>query len=375
MWPVSDQYREALGWSHAQTVAAAITLDGVELATVTPDSWSLTRTLRGSQIEAELAMQVTDPDGSMTSTPGAALRPYGQRVALMCTVSAGGWAESIPLGVWRFSSCAPSGGVWRLYPNGRWARPASAVDTSAGDLLDLIAEYDWLGLSVPPAGADSATELVRVVDGTLPVRVDTTPVDVAQVPWEGSRIDAVTALATGMDAVVVVDRTGILTTVPATGTGDVLEVTTANELGAGLGLVDWDPTATRDGIANGVAATGTDSNGSTIYGRALESEGVAAWSAGGFGRVTHGYSSSLLTTQSQVDAAARTRLASLQAQRAQVVTVTTLPDPSVDVLDTLRLRLPGAERTVDGLITGIRLDDSGPMVLTVSIPWGVRLDG
>lgn len=375
MWATSDQYRDALAWSHRTGVAGAITLDGNELAMVVPDEWRITRTLRGSQIESELTMQVTDPDGSMTATPGSALRPWGQRVALTATVSSGGWAESIPLGVWRLNSCKPSGGVWRLYPSGKWARPPSAVDVSAGDLLDLVADYDWLGLSVPPSGATSYSELSRVVDGALPVRLGTDSVDVPQVPWEGSRIDAVTALASAMGAVAVVDRTGILTTVDAGGTGDVVEIAAADEPGHKLGLIEWDPSATRDGIANGVAATGTDPEGVTLYGRALEQGGPAAWSAGGFGRVTYGYHSPLLTTQSQVNAAAATRLASLKAQRAQMVTVTTMPDPSVDVLDTARLTMPGAYRSVDGLIVGISLGSSGPMVLTVSIPWEVRLDG
>lgn len=375
MWPVSAQYREALGWSHDLSVSAALTLAGAELATVVPDAWSITRTLRGSQVESELGMMVTDPDGSMSATPGAALRPYGQRASLTATVSSGGWSESLPLGVWRLNSCAPRGGVWRLYSNGRWARPASAVDVSAGDLLDLIAEYDWLGLSVPPSGAATESELRRVLDGAMPVRMDTTGTTVPSVPWDGTRIDAVLRLAEDAGGVAVVDRTGVLAVIDAAGTGDVVEIAAADEPGYKLGLIEWDPKATREGIANGVAATGTASDGSTIYGRALESDGVAAWSAAGFGRVTYGYHSPLLTSQSQVDDAARTRLASLQASRAQVVQVVTMPDPSVDVLDTARLTLPGAEATVDGLIVGVRLDSDGPMTLSVSIPWGVSIGG
>lgn len=377
MWGVSAQWGEALAGSHRLTVRGSVTLGGRLLAEIEPESWSWRRSLRGSQVVDEMSLSVVDPDGSLYSPdPAAPLRANGQRVELQAVLTVGGWSESVPMGVWRVEESSAEGGPWRLYRNGRWARPAQRVDVTGADLLALIAEYDWLGLSVPPWGATSESELRRIVDGALPVTIGTTGRPVAAVPWEGSRMDALLSVVADMDAVAVVSRTGVLTTVPRAGGGDVVTITPANAqqpLAWGLGLVDWSAPSSRDGVYNGVAMTGTAEDGTTIYGRALESSGPAAWSAAGFGRSVYSAHSPLLTTQSQVDASAATRLDSLRRDRAQTLTITTIPDPAVDVLDTARVLLPGSDRTVEGLITDVSLSSDGPMVLTVSVPWGVRI--
>ncbi|MGC8107690.1 hypothetical protein, partial [Salmonella enterica] len=65
--------------------------------------------------------------------------------------------------------------------------------------------------------------------------------------------------------------------------------------------------------------------------------------------------------------------AKARAARRQTLTVTCAPDPALDVLDTLRLRLP--TRTIDALITGIRMPlVDGLMQLTASAGWGVLTD-
>lgn len=377
MWGVSAQWGEALAGSHRLTVRGSATLGGRLLAEIEPESWSWRRSLRGSQITDELSLSVVDPDGSLYSPdPAAPLRANGQRVELQAVLTVGRWSESVPMGVWRIEESSAEGGPWRLYRNGHWARPAQRVDVTGADLLALIAEYDWLGLSTPPWSATSESELRRIVDGTMPIMLGTAPRSVAAVPWEGSRMDALLSVVADMDAVAAVDRTGVLTTVPRAGTGAAVTITPADAqqpLAWGLGIIDWSAPSSRDGVYNGVAMTGTAEDGTTIYGRALEAGGPAAWSAAGYGRSVYKAHSPLLTTQAQVDAAAATRLDSLRRDRAQTLTITTIPDPAVDVLDTARVLLPGSDRTVEGLITDVALSSDGPMVLTVSVPWGVRI--
>lgn len=380
MWATSAQWREALAWSHDLTVGAAVTLAGDELATFVPESWSLTRRVAGSQIVDEVRLSAMDDESGalFNGDPGCPLRANGQRVSLTATLKAGAWEESIPLGVWPITDADPQGGAWRLYPNGRWARPSRLIDVTCGDLLDLVEEYGFFGLSVPPAGSTSATELARLVAGALPVSLDSTHT-VASVPWEGSRIDAVRAIAADLDGVASVDRTGTLTVVDSAGTGDVIEVKPAPDqtvLSWGLALIDWQNGSHRGDVYNGVAMTGTADDGTTLYSRhTVETTGPARWSAAGFGRRLYTAHSPLLKTQSAVDAAALTRLATLQRERAQVLTVETMLDPSVDPLDTCRLLLPGADGPVDGLITEIRMSDAPTMTMQVSVPWEVRLDG
>lgn len=373
MWTVSQQWGEALAFTHDLAVTGAVTLQGEELATFEPATWRWQRSLSGSQITDQMTFTCVDPDGDLFSPDvDAPLRSLGQRVSFMGAVSSGTWEESIPLGVWRIETATPTSGKWRMYRNGAWARPPQTIDVDAVDLLELIAEYDWLGVSSPPAGATSLTEIKRVVDGALPVRLGTTSKTVAAVPWEGSRIDALLSLATEMDAVVSVDRTGVLTTTPQTGTGATITVSPTSDpdgIAFGLGLIDWKAPSSRDDVYNGVVMTGTDPAGDTLYGRALESDGPLAWSASGYGRKLYNKHSPLLTTQGQVNQAAATLLKTLQRRRAQVVTITTIPNFAVDILDTAHILVPGADSYVDGLVTSLDLSSDGPMTVEVSIPW------
>lgn len=379
MWETSAEWREALTGSRTMTALAAITRDGDDLTTgdgLVPTSWRIVDTLSGAQVQSKLDMVVTDPDGSMlTEDPLSPLQVYGQRVSLNVTVASGDWSESLPMGIWRLNTSTPSGGPWRYYA-GTWLRPAQTVTVSAEDLLVLVAEYGFLGLSTPPSGATSEAEIRRLLDGAIGYdQGDLVSKDVARAPWSGSRLDAVLSVIADMGAVAVVGRDGVLTGIPSTGTGHVVPITAATEPGWGLGLINWSPLASREGVVNGIAATGQALDGATLYGRALEESGPTAWSADGFGRVTQSEHNALWTTQAKTNAGAASTLVAHQRARAQTLTVTTLPDPSVDVLDTAAITLPESGRTISGLITERQIGSSGPMTLTVSVPFGEAIYG
>ena len=378
MWTASPEMGIALTRSHAMSARAAVTLGGDLLADIEPDSWEITTSLRDGQIESELSMVITDPTGDMlTEQPESPLQAYGQRVALTVTVESGDWSEAVPMGQWRISTSDPSGGPWRLYPSGRWVRPAERITTRANDLLDLLAEYDFLSLSTPPAGATTAAELARLVDGTLPIQMDVASQTVPSTPWEQSRIDAVLQLMRDADAVAWVDRAGTLRPLPAAGSGAGVTIQPADQTGyvaeTAAGLVSWRPTASREGVYNGVGMTGQRADGATIYGQAIEASGPTAWSAARFGRVTYRAHSPLLTTQARVDAGAATRLRSLTRARSQTLEVQILPDPRIDPLDTVRIVVPDTGRVIEGLIVGTRIGSHGPMALEVSVPFGAAI--
>lgn len=381
MWAVSSQWGEALASSHTLTAEAAITLEGAALVdTLLPDSWQVSKSLRGDQTESRLDMVVTDPDGSMLSDdPSSPLQAYGQMVAMQVTARSGDWAETIPMGRWRIKESTPTGGRWALYPNGRWRRGAQTVSVSCTDLIGDLAAFDFLGKSAPPAGATTLTELQRLVDGAMPVALDLPSRLVASAPWSGSRIDAILQVVADTGGVADIDRTGVLRPIPQTGTGQTVTVQPADVTGyvdgTATGLISWSPKASRDGIANGVVLTGQRPDGVTLYGRALESEGPTAWSAARFGRVTHTEHSALLITQAAVDAAAKSRLAALSRARAQTLEVQLMPNPAIDVLDTCRIMLPDADRALSGLITSVTIGSHGPMTLQVSIPHGQAIYG
>lgn len=381
MWAVSEQWGEALAGSHTMTAHAAITLGGEPLAEdLTPDSWQVETTLRGGQIESRLSMVVTDPDGGMlTEASDSPLQAYGQQVSLSVTLESGRWAEAVPMGRWRINESTPSGGQWHLYPSGAWRRGSQQVTTDAEDLLVLLAEYGFLGQSTPPAYSTIGSEVLRLVEGAMPVSLEALH-SIPSAAWESGRLDAIVELLTSIDMVAVVDRTGTLRPVAATGTGDAVRIQAADEYGyvdgIATGLVGWTPKASRQGIYNGVAMTGTHPDGSTLYGRWLEPAGTpTAWDAARFGRVLYTAHSPLLTDGPSVGAAAVTRLATLQRTRAQVLDVQIMPNPAIDVLDLAEILLPGADRTISGLITSSVIGSRGPQRLQVSVPFGERIYG
>lgn len=380
MWDAPVGWLDVLSHSHEVSAQATITLDGRQLARVTPDSWALSRELRGGQVVQELTLAVPDETAELlTDDPASPLQAYGQRVDFRVRITSAGTSVLVPMGVFRIETAQPVGGEWSLYPNGKWRRPSTLVNVTASDLLSLVADHDFITASMPPAGATTHTEIRRLVDGDMPVLLPMSARPVVSALWEGSRIDALLDVMGTLSAVACVNRRGQLEAVPETGTGHTLSVRAADPDGytpaAATGLVDWRPEATRDGLYNGVIATGSNDDGGTVGAFAYETDGIMAWRSAGFGRVTYKHTSPLITSQARAQLEARTRLQSLMAGRGRTLTITTLPNPALDVLDTVEVTVPDTGRTIPALVTSIRLADNGPMTLTASVPWEVPIYG
>ena len=378
MWDVEDpaRYAAMLATPHEIRPTLVSTLGGDLIDEIVPTSWQITTALRDKQTESKLELVCLDPDGILlTDDPGSALPAAGQQISLQVTVEASGWLETMPMGRWRIQESTPSGGRWRLYPNGTWRRGGSAVTTSCEDLLSLIADHDFVGKSAPPTDATTITEVARLLEAGLPVDLGTlVSGPVARTPWEGTRLDAVVALIADIGGITHIDRSGVLTGIPVAGTGHIHDIRAAEVTGyvegVATGLIDWTPRATRDGVINAIALTGQRADGATLYAEAYEDTGPLAYDAAGYGRVVLREHNAQLTTQAAVDAAAPKRLAELAATRTQTLDVTIMPNPAIDILDTARILLPGAERTIEGLIVGHTIGSHGPMQLQVSVPYG-----
>lgn len=388
MWAVPEGWREALAGSHHTTITATVILSGRSLATLTDDqealdrtsgtaridAWSITSELRESQIESRLTLRVADQGSRLlTLSPDSPLQCYGQRLHVRATVHAANASLTIPMGVWRIDEATPEGGRWRLYPGGQWVRPDTLVSVSAGDLIDLLADYDFTGPSAVPSGSTRWGELRRLVDGTLPVSISAGNRELAPSRWEGSRLDAILSLLRDAGRVAWVDRAGVLRDLPATGGTDTLYLSAADpDTGliptGSLGLVEFSPSASRMGAYNGVRATGSGESGAEVSGADWITDGPMAWDSSGFGRVTYGYHSPLLRHSSQCLEAARTRLANIRAQRAIDISVTTMPDPALDPLDRVAITLPDTRQVLSGPVTSISMGSMEPMKLTVTVP-------
>lgn len=380
MWATPPGWLDVLSRSHTVTPQATITLAGDELATVQPSGWSLSRRLEGNRVDAELKLAVPDEGSTLlTDDYRAPLQTYGQRIDFRLRVAVGSFEAVCPMGIFRTETSVPAGGHWTLYPNGKWVRPSTLVDVSAVDLLALTADHDFMGSSVPPAGSTAHSEIRRLIDGDMQTRLTVADRAIESTPWEGTRIAAVLDLFSALDAVAVVGRDGVLGSIPAAGSGARLRIAAANPDGyvpsATTGLVDWRPEATREGVYNGVSAEGQTADGRTVRGYTFQTSGPLAWRSWGFGRVTYKHDSPLITSQAQAQAAAITRLRNLTAARTRSLTITTLPNPALDILDTVEVVVPDTGRIIPALVTGIDLGDEQPMTITASVPWEVPIHG
>lgn len=388
MWSVPDGWRSALAGSHRVTVTATVTLSGRRLATLSDDQavlervpgaaridhWSVAASVREAQVESRLTLSVADQGSRLlTLNPESPLQCYGQRLHVQATVHSANTALTIPLGVWRIDKATPEGGWWRLYPGGQWVRPDTEVSVEGGDLIDLLADYDFLGPSAIPPGSTRWGELRRLVDGTLPVSLSAADRQISPSRWEGSRLDAILSLLRDAGRVAWVDRAGVLRDLPAAGGTDTLHLAAADpDTGlvpaGGLGLVEFTPEASRDRMYNGVRATGSGESGAEVSGADWITDGPMAWDASGFGRVTYGYHSSLLRHSAQCLEAARTRLANIRAQRSIDVMVMAMPDLAIDPLDRVAVTIPDTGQVLSGPITELSVSAGEPMKLKIAVP-------
>lgn len=392
MWDAGEDWGDLLRGSHRTYATITVTLGGDRLATISDDPdvlddpavhrlthWKISAQVRGSLTESQLEFSVADETGELlTDHPDSPLQTFGQRVMLQTTVVAGDVRETVPMGIWRIGSAIPSGGQWRLYPNGAWVRPSQIITVTAHDLLELTAEHDFLGPSIPPAGATTHTEIRRLIDGDMPVALTGGSRPVGRTPWEHSRIDAVASLFTDMGKVAWVDRSGVLRdrTAQVDPSGGLrIMAATPGGLLHGHGLVSWRPEARREGLYNGVAMSGQRGDGERLHGSAYITTGPMAWSASGFGRVTYAAHSPLLTTQAQVSQAATTRLTNLQAGRGRELRVEIIPNPALDLLDTISVVVPDTGREIPALVTALTIGSAGAMTVDGTVPWEVGIHG
>ncbi|MGO5269242.1 hypothetical protein ACWJWH_17605 [Clostridioides difficile] len=366
MWSVDDRWRAARLGDQAMSCTVWPVMRGQVLTSEPLEivDGSLSVELRSGQVQTSLELSIADPDGSLfTGRPDAALAVYGHRLQLRAGYAGVG---DVPLGEFRVERVVPDGSPWRLHPSGRWMRGAQVLRVSAGDLLGIVAD-DRFTVPTQPRGGTVRVEVQRLVADVLPVGGWDAPQSVpSSVEYSESRMDALLSVMRLAGLVAVVDRAGVLQGVPDTGSGQVWEASAAD-------VVEWVPVMDRDGLRNGWVVTSESESGEPLRGAEFERSGPLAWDASGFGRVPEFLHSPLMRTNAQCAVAAQTMAAKARAARRQTLTVTCAPDPALDVLDTLRLRLP--TRTIDALITGIRMPlVDGLMQLTASAGWGVLTD-
>lgn len=369
MWAYPTGWREALTGDISLTVAAAVTYGGSVTVDGLPiNGGTVTSELAGGQVQTSVDVEVADNEGTLwTGLEDSPLDVIGHRLHLTSTVHSYGWSATIPEGVFRVNRVEPSARApWRLYAkSGQWVRGSQVLRVSCGDLLDQVADEDFLTPVSPAASAVTGSEIRRIMSGVVPVGASASAlsrsVPSSVVYDNGDRLGALVDLMRVEGRVPVMDRAGVLQAVDAGGSGQTWPVPMD-------ALVEAVPTADRGDLKNGYVLTSESADREPLRGQALEN-GRLRW-GGPFGRVPAFHHAPIITGNAALNRAAATMLASHIAARRTPLTVMAGIDPAVDVLDVAVIDLPSGP--VSGLITRIQRPLLGrTMTVTVSMDWGV----
>lgn len=241
-----------------------------------------------------------------------------------------------------------------------------SLEVTAVGLLYLIQEAGFVS-PFQPSGTLEST-LRALLEPAVQVNLDNAPEDRAvpsAINWDTDRIAAVYALLDAWPARPFMNELGYLDIVPDTTPIEPVAYFTDSAGGTVISAVG---ASDRDGGFNVVVATGTATDGSEVRGLAYMPFGPWVYGIGSANPlpVPFGYSSPLLTTQAQCEAAAATVLArKMREGMLRRFTITAVPDPTIQIGDPIELN------TIDvvGLLCTIETISlpytPGPMVLTV----------
>lgn len=340
MLTMSDTALAVVARSHVLHTRVVSILGDTVLADDVPIAAGTLEVDRSLRVPERLTFTVPRADRgvSWVPAPNHPLGWYGQRVRLSLGVEVPGAVEWIDRGEFLIVGADAAG------------------DTVTVEAAGLLALVDEARFTVPfqPGGTFQST-IRALVEPALTVIFSGTPTDRA-VPsglaWDEDRLAALEEMLDAWPAVAAVDSTGVLrVTAAADPTEAVLTLTD----GTGGTVLRWSGQGSRDGAANLVVARGQQADGAQVQGVAYDLDPTSPTYFGGdFAAlpVPAFFSSPLLTTVAQCQAAASTILARRQRDGARTVAAELVPHPGLETGDLVEL---GGEQAGTATVEGLRL--------------------
>lgn len=328
MIPTSQRFLDAMTGSYVLHTRVESWLGGVLLDSDIPVSDASEEVDRTLNVPERLSLTVPVSDRGVnydpTLDPEHPLAPYGQQLRVSVGVQlAPDLIEWITRGWYLIQDATVEG---------------DKVSVSGVGLLGLIGEARFVS-PFQPTSTIVAT-LRKLIEPALTVVVDSSLSD-RSVPtgitWDEDRLGALTELLDGWPADGRVTNEGYLYVSEAVDSAEsVLTITD----GIGGTLVDRTLKLTRDGAANVVVARGESSAGAVVQGVAYDLTGGPQSYDGPFNPlpVPYFYSSPLLTTVAQANAAARTVLARLRRSSRQDLEIEAVPHYALEVGDRITVQ-------------------------------------
>jgi hypothetical protein len=351
MRPVTQQYLNAVRGSHTIAVRAKVlttfqTSDspgGVEIPILSGNVQSEARIFGQTEVQGALIVSsldlTTDGRNTWPHNPTDLLAPFGNEIFIERGINLGTRGiEWVGLGYFRIDDVdqqsAPSGPI-RISGSDRMANIEDARFTQPRQFLEGVTLGSIVEELITEVYPDAVIEWD---DNTNLSTLGRTLV------FEKERLDALTDLVTSVGKMMYWDHRGalVIRNVPDP-TVPVYEV----DSGPGGVLVELSRDLSRDGVYNGVVATGeaADTN-PPVFAVAVD-QGVNSptlW-GGRFGKVPRFYSSPFITTLSQAQSAAEAILVQSLGLPYNV-DFTTSPNIALEALDAVLVRYPKYDRSI-----------------------------
>ena len=380
MYETSDRFRQVMAGSHRAVMRARLLPNiqfganptgGLEIPIKSGDVKMASTTDVKATLECEVPGDYWD-----------SVRPYGAELFVERGVDYGdGTKEYVPLGYFRIQKVDQA------------SAPAGPIKISAQDRIAQLKDVRLIYPYSYPAGLTHRQLFDRLVNGytdpvgsttggplviaygmyypvSVPIIFEGYDGDRATLPAGTVKDDVYAAIADIVDArscVVMFDRIGQMVITSRERAPGVPSIYTVKPGKAG-NLVSASRSLTRDGVYNIVVSRGSDPANLTGYRLAYNNDtGSALYWAGPFGPIPRYYSSPLLKTSDQADAAAETVLSRYKGLPSGLATVS-LPDPSLDPLDPITVQIGTTleDHVIDEITIPLVGQNSGLVIKTRS---------
>jgi hypothetical protein len=290
------------------------------------------------------------------------LSPFRASLAFSMEITAGGFTERINLGTFKVSRVV-SGRNFYAAVNGREYVSGSEVEVEFASLDLNISRSGFHYPEQPPQRLSVYEELRRItglpVEEILP---DTTiPKGLTYEAEQGGRLKGVQQLARLLGGVAVVNSAGAYTVIPE-GVGDPVGSLGLGEEGT---VVDVGYEVDTDNVYNVVVGVfERDDDQAPLYAVARAPEGDLD-PAGLYGEYTRYYSSDMVKTQAQANAAVQSVLDLSLGSQQYDVPIKCHVNPLVELGDVLELK--GWDRPIVGQLVNVSMSDNAMMDVTLRV--------
>jgi hypothetical protein len=335
-------YRALISHSHPVITVISSWLGGVQLADSLPivagkvafDDTAVVKRRLSLTVPARTPDRRWDPAGDPTAPLGA----YGQRLHVYSGVGLpGGTVELLDLG-------------WYLITGWKRSEESATVTVEALDLARLLVDDRLPAPESPPAGATFTSEFRRLVEPILPVSIPAGFPDRAMsgtIVWDRDRDKALANLCAAWPARWYVDDTGTArVAAPYTAVSDATPPDLVLTDGQAGTVVARARQGDRGAMYNRIVVDGKAADDTSAPPHAvaeITAAGSPIRATGPYGRVTRFYTSDLLTTQAQADAAAASMLITYSSV-GRSEPVKAVPDPAVQLGDVARVYTRDGDR-------------------------------